>query len=408
MAIKKIKIGNTTHDIRDDRIVGVTSTVSPGNGSVVTSGGVYSAIQNATAIELLSINMSEYIGIQYDCIRAGASYDSWKRFCNELGFPYDSDAQSTEESIEDLFHGQNRLKEVYFRDGLGLLVNAGEYVSVSDVLANNLSYIASISIERIFSEDECSFLTFESTAHRLTLMTMYDSEHGATVYAFLLSPKKNILFFNFQKCVIWEKVNSISYRDWPTQAKQNIALRTLLALSAGVFDLLVDDNDGLFLRSSCDDDSFGCTIFEGNNYLGADVTFTLSFGYAAIDNVRCKLSDNIYDSESVYYDQSESELNDAVNSVLEAAVPIGDTVYIGGDGVSLCRFPTSEFLRLYGQFIEDYFYDRQNAFGPEIFAVFYDPYSSYWRYDDYVPDMGNFYVLVRATSNKLFWLYFDL
>lgn len=49
MAIKKIKIGSgTAIDIQDSRITGVDSTPTSGSGNVITSGGVYNALQNVT------------------------------------------------------------------------------------------------------------------------------------------------------------------------------------------------------------------------------------------------------------------------------------------------------------------------------------------------------------------------
>jgi hypothetical protein len=45
MAVQKIKLpNNTTEDIHDSRISGVTSSVTEGSTNVVTSGGVYTAI----------------------------------------------------------------------------------------------------------------------------------------------------------------------------------------------------------------------------------------------------------------------------------------------------------------------------------------------------------------------------
>ena len=49
MAIQKIKLpNNSTEDIHDSRISGVTSSVTEGSTSVVTSGGVYTAINAKT------------------------------------------------------------------------------------------------------------------------------------------------------------------------------------------------------------------------------------------------------------------------------------------------------------------------------------------------------------------------
>lgn len=47
MAIKKIKVGGTSYDINDPRITGVDTTPTSSSGNVITSGGVYTALQNA-------------------------------------------------------------------------------------------------------------------------------------------------------------------------------------------------------------------------------------------------------------------------------------------------------------------------------------------------------------------------
>ena len=47
MAVKKVKLpDNTTSDIHDARISGVTSSATEGSTDVITSGGVYTILGN--------------------------------------------------------------------------------------------------------------------------------------------------------------------------------------------------------------------------------------------------------------------------------------------------------------------------------------------------------------------------
>ena len=47
MAISKVKLpDNTTQDIHDSRVVGVDSSPTSGSNNLVTSGGVYTALQS--------------------------------------------------------------------------------------------------------------------------------------------------------------------------------------------------------------------------------------------------------------------------------------------------------------------------------------------------------------------------
>lgn len=49
MAISQVELpNNTTEDIHDVRITGVDSTPTSGSTNVVTSGGIYTALQEAT------------------------------------------------------------------------------------------------------------------------------------------------------------------------------------------------------------------------------------------------------------------------------------------------------------------------------------------------------------------------
>ena len=399
MAIKKIKIGNTTHDIQDGRIVGVTSTVSSGNGSVVTSGGVYNALSFLnTGINVRGIATDGYVS--KDVIWDSGGYNGWKNFIQQLGLVPGSDVESTKAKFTNLF--KNRPSVALFKDGLGTLIDFAYSAPFPAVLANNLAYISQIHIDILYGVDEVFYMVFESASYRLTLMYAWDDDSEEYVYAWMLGRKQNILFFHLFPL---DEYGYFNFENWDSENRQWIAYDTLEAIERGEFDRILDLSNGIILNYTGSLWNHG--IFSSESVNGQEFHYSLRFGPQSGNRVYLRLSENVIPVTIYEQSASESDIQDELmDCVVDIYVPNENLIYFTEDDVFAIRWNHHDFMQIFESDIVDYIESRLNIY-PTVYAVYYDVFSTF-PYDDTAPTNIIAYVLLKdSITGKFFWVMFE-
>lgn len=251
MAIKQIKIGNTSYDLNDKRISAIDSTVQSGSSNPVTGGAVYSALQNAGGgggvTELLfNVKFSNGWPCDVKHVNERDNTSEWNSFKNYVGYADSSTFGAA--YLDEIFNALNthaRYK-IYF-DGLYVYSASIANVVTADtdpIVAHQIFVAHSDDIQQLFyNGDEISYVVFEDNSHRFILGRFWDDQGEAYEYFAIKSLKQNILFVDPS----WSMNGVFAFNNWVSGAKKNFNDGILQAVRGGKFDAVYDMNAEVLL-----------------------------------------------------------------------------------------------------------------------------------------------------------------
>ena len=246
MAIKKIKIGNTTHDIQDGRIAGVTSSVSDGLGSVVTSDGVFDSLGRVRTVNASPTRgpLADDYPVIVRTAHVDGNISQFHQLADFLGCDTKSTISAYQTYLQTVYSlGQSSITTC--RDLAGM--TSVEYFNGEDNVGNSRYNPVFAHQIAAFAGDSISFLegdntymcyrVFENNLFRLVVGFCMDTKDTHDFYFAIKSTKRNILWVDSD----WGDCTLLAFEDWLdtgcTREPDQIFNYTILrAVQEGMFD----------------------------------------------------------------------------------------------------------------------------------------------------------------------------